>query len=257
MPYNKSISLLSIVLLLVLLPACSSTGKQSTEEEIADVQLQLGVRYLAMEKLRLAKDHLEKAVNIDPDNAEAHNALAFLYEKIQSLLEAREHYESALDLSPEDTGVLNNFGRFLCEQGEYETGISYLQQAATNPLNSRQWLALTNAGRCEVGQDNLETAEAYFRQALQQDPTYAPALLEMQKLSYKKGDYWSAKGFLGRYLGVAKHTAESLWYGYQSERALGHRESAMEYKKSILEKFPLSDEAQQIKSARRNRKHGR
>ena len=68
----------------------------------------------------------------------------------------------------------------------------------------------------------------------------------MQKIAYEKGDFWAAKGFLQRYLSVADHTAETLWYAAQAERALGNKELAKQYKSLLLEKFPLSNEAKKI-----------
>ncbi|MGR9115496.1 MAG: type IV pilus biogenesis/stability protein PilW [Gammaproteobacteria bacterium] len=237
--------------------ACGTSGPSKDKKESADIHLQLGVRYLDMNKLSFAKEHLEKALEIDSDHTEALNALAFLYEKLKQPEEAEELYEDAIDTAPEDFGVQNNFGRFLCEQGKYERGLGYLKQAASAPLNSRQWLALTNAGRCELTQNHTDTAEAYFRQALQLQPFYSPALLEMQKLSYQKGEYWDAKGFLGRYLSVGKHTSETLWYAYQTERALGNRFAAENYRKMLLDIFPLSKEAKQIRSVRKNLTNGK
>ena len=129
-----------------------------------------------------------------------------MYEKLNQSDEAKDHYETALDLTPDDLGVQNNFGRFLCEHGELEEGMALLSEASSNPLNDRQWLALTNAGRCQLSMGQKQQAENYFRQALQLNNTYAPALSEMQKIAYEKGDFWAAKGFLQRYLGVAAHT---------------------------------------------------
>ena len=210
-----------------------------------------------MNRLSVAKEHLEKAHDLDSGNAEVLNALAFLYEKLRQPEEAKVLYEDAFDSAPENLGVLNNFGRFLCEQGEYGRGMSYLKQAISSPLNNRLWLALTNAGRCELAQGHDDAAEAYFKQTLQLQAFYAPALLEMQKISYKKAEYWRAKGYLGRYLSAGKHTAETLWYAYQTERALSHSSAAEEYRKMLLETFPLSEEAKQIISARKNLKNGK
>jgi type IV pilus assembly protein PilF len=69
----------------------------------------------------------------------------------------------------------------------------------------------------------------------------------MQKMSYLSGEYWAAKGYLQRYLSVADHTSGTLWFGMQTERALGNQALAKEYQNLLLEKFPLSDEAKQIK----------
>jgi type IV pilus assembly protein PilF len=240
----KTINRFALVLLVAALSAC---GLGNTENENSgDIHLQLGVRYLGMNKLELARDNLLQALKNNSNNAQAHNALAFLYEKLNQYDNANKHYEIALDLISDDLGVQNNFGRFLCKRGEFEKGMDLLTQASSNPINDRQWMALTNAGRCQMAMGQKQQSENYLRQALQLNSSYAPALSEMQKIAYEKGDFWAAKGFLQRYLGVADHTSETLWFAAQAERALGNKELANEYKKLLLEKFPLSNEAKKI-----------
>jgi type IV pilus assembly protein PilF len=211
------------------------------------VHLQLGVRYMNLNKLEVAKENLQLALKKDPDNAQVHNAMAFLYEKLNEYDKAKDQYQTALNLTPDDWSVQNNFGRFLCDRGEFEEGMALLTQAISTPLNDKQWLALTNAGRCQMAMKQQQKAKAYFKQALLLNNSYAPALLEMQEISYQSGEYWAAKGYLQRYLSVAPHTSGTLWFAAQTERALGNAELAKEYQNLLLEKFPLSDEAKQIK----------
>jgi type IV pilus assembly protein PilF len=232
-------------LLFTILVGCGSSSVTKSDDP-GDIHLQLGVRYLSMNKLELAKENLLLALKINSDNAKAHNALAFLYEKLNQPELAKQHYETALNLTPDDLGVQNNLGRFLCEQGSLEAGMALLTRASTNPLNDRQWMALTNAGRCQLSLGHKQLAENYFKQALQLDNSYAPALSEMQKIAYQNGNYWAAKGYLQRYLGVAIHTPETLWFASLVEHALGNKELAKEYKNLLLEKFPLSNEARKI-----------
>ncbi|MDD5274328.1 MAG: tetratricopeptide repeat protein, partial [Methylovulum sp.] len=65
--------------------AIAVAGCATTEEkkEKTDTYLQLGVRYMTMNRLELAKENLEKALASDPNSAPVHNALAFLYERIE------------------------------------------------------------------------------------------------------------------------------------------------------------------------------
>jgi type IV pilus assembly protein PilF len=245
--FSKKMKQLIALVLSGLLAACATS---SSNREASDNYYQLGVRYLNMNKIELAKGNLERSLEKDSSNAQAHNALAFLYEKINQYEAAEDQYEAALNLAPDDLGALNNFGRFLCEHGKQERGMALLTQAISAPLNDKPWMALTNAGRCQLEIKNRQAAEDYFRQALQLNPVYAPALLEMQKVSYQKSDFWAAKGYLERYLGVAEHNSESLWLAMQTERALGNEKVAEKYRIRLLEKFPLSDEAKKIKPAR-------
>jgi type IV pilus assembly protein PilF len=241
---------LFICLLLAFLTACaSSTENKINSDDSAEVHLQLGVRYMDLNKLEVAKENLQLALKKEPDNAQVHNAMAFLYEKLNEYGNAKDQYQTALDLKPDDWSVQNNFGRFLCDRGEFEEGMTLLTQALSNPLNDKQWLALTNAGRCQLAMKQQQKAKAFFKQALLLNNSYAPALLEMQKISYQSGEYWAAKGYLQRYLSVGSHTSGTLWFAAQTERALGNAQLAKEYQNLLLEKYPLSDEAKQIKPA--------
>ncbi|MGJ0484871.1 MAG: type IV pilus biogenesis/stability protein PilW [Methylomicrobium sp.] len=236
------------------LSACSWFNGESDNRnatQVSETYYQLGVRYMDLNKLEEAKANLERAIDEDSHNAKAHNALAFLYERLRQYDDAQDEYETALKIKPDDFGTLNNLGRFWCEHGQPEKGLALLINAGDNPMNEHQWLALTNAGRCELTQNHNAEAETFFRKALDLNNSYAPALAAMQKISYQKNDLWPAKAFLARYLSVAAHTPETLFIGYYTERAMGNKTSAEEYRTLLLEKFPNSSEAKKIRSAHR------
>jgi type IV pilus assembly protein PilF len=238
-----------VLLLAMTLPACSWFSNSPTEKP-TDIYLQLGIRYMDLNKLELAKENLQKALEKEPNNARAHSALAFLYEKINHLDEAREHYETALGLSSDDIGIQNNYGKFLCDRRQFERGLGLLAQATSNLLNDRQWMALTNTARCHLGLGQRPQAVALLKQALDMNGQYSAALMEMQKISYQMGEYKAAEDYLQRYLGGAKHTPDTLWVGLQTEQALGNLSLANEYRALLLDKFPNSNEAKQVAGLR-------
>jgi len=223
-------------------------GDAEKKKQLADIYLQLGVRYLNLNKLESAKENLEKVIEQEPKNVQAHNALGYLYERIERYPEAKGHYQKALDLAPDDISIQNNFGRYLCERREFNEGTQLLNKAVANLLNDRAWIAMTNLGLCQLGMGDQQKAKHYFKDALQLNPNYAPALKEMQKFSYQSGEYWAAKGFLQRYLQQASHTPDTLWIAAQTEQALGNLNLADEYRRELLDKFPLSPEAKQIQA---------
>jgi type IV pilus assembly protein PilF len=235
----------AFVLLSLSLSACSWFSNGPAEKP-TDIYLQLGIRYMDLNKLELAKENLLKALDKEPNNARAHSALAFLYEKINHFDEAKRHYETALSLSSDDIGIQNNYGKFLCDRRQFDRGLAMLTQASSNMLNDRQWMALTNAARCHLGMGQRPQAVTLLKQALDMNSQYSAALLEMQKISYQMGEYKAAEDYLQRYLGEANHTAETLWIGIQTEQALGNLSLANEYRNLLLDKFPNSNEAKQV-----------
>ena len=237
---------LIFITLLFELSACSLlTDKKAPDTNSADIYLQLGVRYLNLNKLESARENLQRAIELDPKNAQSYNAFAFLNEKLNKIEEARSHYQKALALMPEDLGTQNNYGRFLCEQGEIDEGMALLRTIAGNALNERPWLALTNLGRCYMQLGNYGDAQIYFAQALQLNDSYAAALLEMQKVYYRQGRIAEARSYLQRYAQISEHTPESLFIAAQIELAAGNRALAKHYENLLLTKFPLSSQAKQ------------
>ncbi|MEY4718190.1 MAG: type pilus biosis/stability protein PilW [Pseudomonadota bacterium] len=238
---------ISLVASCGLLPDFGKDSMSSADK--AQLNLQMGVRYMEMGMLDVAKEKLEQSASDDSKNTDIQNALAVFYERIKNDEEAKDHYESALNQDPDNFVTQNNFGHFLCERGDFTKGMKLLQDALNSPMNNRTWMALTNMGVCLIRQNDSLKAEGYFRQALQVNPEYAPALQEMQKISYHHQQFMSARAFLERYLSVSKHTAETLWFAFQTERALGNAQAADDYKQQLLTLFPASKEAFDVKTA--------
>jgi type IV pilus assembly protein PilF len=254
MPRNCRRSLIAAItgLLAMSFTACSwfSSSSSPSSEKPSDIYLQLGVRYMDLNKLELAKENLEKALEKDRTNARAHSALAYLYERINHFDDARRQYENALSILPDDISIENNYGRFLCDRREFDKGLGYLKAATSNMLNDRVWIALTNSARCYLGMGQRDQAAQNLQQALNQNGNYAPALMEMQKISYQSGEYRAAQDYLQRYLGQEGHTPGTLWIAIQTEQALGNNSLANEYRTLLLDKFPTSNEARQISGIR-------
>ena len=233
----------------VFLSACISNKKPHeplSKEKESELYQQMGVRYLEMNMLKEAKEKLEASVEADSNNSEGYNVLGVLYERLKQYEAAGTAYERAVNLNNDDASIFNNYGRFLCERGDYQSGMKYLKQALDLPLNNRKWFALTNIGRCELIQDDNALAEGYFRQALLKNKTYSPALLEMIKISYRTGKYMSVRAFVERYLAVSRHTSATLWHAMHAEKMLGNQQLSEKYKGQLINDFPVSDEAQKV-----------
>ncbi len=248
----KHLGKIGIVLLVsVLISACGlipDFGSDSmSHAEEAKLNMQMGTRYLELGMLEDAKEKLDRALDLDSGNADIYNAMGIFYERIKEYDKAADSYESAMSKGPDNFDIKSNYGRFLCERGDFKKGTVILQDALDAPMNNRQWFALTSMGICYAKQNDLARGEDYLRQALQLEADFPPALLEMQKISYQNRQYMSARAFLERYLAVGKHTPETLWLAFQTERSLGNKKTAEDYGQQLISQFPASKEAQQIK----------
>jgi type IV pilus assembly protein PilF len=249
----RKIVLISINILLCFgLIACNQTTDGSGSaavrptagtNDIAAVNLNLGVEYLRLGEYEKALSKLEKAREADENYPPTYNTLGVLYQRLGDKVKAEAYYQHALRLNSSDPPTLNNYGRFLCQEGRYDEAEATFLKAAQNPLYSTPEIALSNAGTCAMAQGNLDTAERYFRSALEKNPRVAVALLQMAQISYTNASYLSARAYLQRYLEIGKHTAKTLWLGINIERELGDKNLLASYELLLKNKYPQSKEA--------------
>lgn len=124
------ISALSIAIL--CMSACTVTHQATSERDLsaaAELNRQLGLAYLQQNDWLRAEDRLMLALQQDPQSASILNALAYIFQNTQRISLAQFYYEKAQRLQPHDPELLNHFGAFLCQQGDYTQGIAILQQA--------------------------------------------------------------------------------------------------------------------------------
>lgn len=225
---------------------CAATpgpGPGTAGDELAEINTQLGIGYLQEGDNETAMRRLQRALEIDRNYAPAHSAIAVLYQRLGETDKAAHHFERAVRLNPKDSGSLNNYGQFLCQQGRSAEAQAMFQRALENPLYPTPEAAYLNAGTCALRDQDTATAEEMFRRALQVNPRMPAALLQMSTLSYEQQRFLPARGYLQRYLEVGPHTAQSLWLGIRVERQLGDRDAVASYSLMLRRNFPDSPEA--------------
>lgn len=241
---------LLVTLMIFVLSACAGTPEKQEDDQnmkrASRANVQLGVAYMQDNSLETAMIKLKKAIEQDPNSLRAHDAIAVLYGRIDENKLAEKHFKKALSLDPKDSRTHNNYGLYLCQTGDYVKADEEFNKAAGNPLYSGRIAALTNAGVCANKIPDPEKAEQYFRAALEKDPVYVPALLNMVRTSYEQGNYMSARGYLQRYEQVAPYSAESLWLGVRVEDALRDRDASGRYALLLKNNFPDTTQAKRL-----------
>lgn len=237
--------IVTVLMALLLLPACSSTPEKSDSEnrKAAETNTALGRQYMDRGQYEISLEKLKRAVSYDNTYAPAHTMLGVLYETIGETDSAENEYRLAVKHDPTDGDVNNNLGAFLCGIGKRKEADQYFQAAVKDPFYSTPEVALSNAGSCALAQGDLDKAEEYLRESLRIDARLGGSLLSMSEVSYRQGSYLRARAFLQRYEAVAPATRESLDLGLRIETELGDERAVEEYKKELRDKFPGSVQA--------------
>jgi Tfp pilus assembly protein PilF len=102
-------SMLVIMATLVVVLGCRSSANTASSE----TQRQFGVRMAKMNLWREAMFRFKRAVEINPEDAEAHNNLAVALEAIGDFDGAAKEYREAMRLDRSNQHIQKNYSRFV------------------------------------------------------------------------------------------------------------------------------------------------
>ncbi len=238
-----------LVMLLVLFVAGCAANKEQIEKDnrIAETQVRLGIGYMQKGDLKYALEKLDRALEVAPNFAPAHNAMALLMIRLARYDEADIHYKRAVALQPEDGVVLNNYGAFLCDHNRYPEAYEKFEKAAKQPLYKTPALAYENAGLCAVREGNLDKAEQSFRQALKVDGSLTVSMINLARIGLQKKNYLLGRAFIQRFEALASHSAATLALAIEIERGMGNEAQVASYSEMLRSRFPDSEQATQLK----------
>lgn len=216
-----------------------------------DVYVKLAIAYMREGHLDVALKKAKQALSVEPANAEGHNVIALLYDRLGERDLAERHFTRSLKIDSKNSYVLNAYASFLCQQERYKEADQYFMKALDNPLYKTPEVALTNAGICAARNQDPEAAEGYFRRALTFNPDFSLALIQMAQITFKGGENLSSRAYLQRYLAQSRPTPASLWLGIRNERLLGDQDAVSSYSLMLKNNFPDSREVQLLRDLER------
>ena len=117
--------------------------------------------------------------------------------------------------------MLNNYGAWLCQQGQAAESLIWFDRAQRAPGNPAVAEAQANAGSCALDAGQFERAERDLRAALATLPGNPVALEAMAQLSFRQGRYMEARAFAERRIAAAPATRSVLQLASQIEARLG------------------------------------
>ncbi|MCW3148559.1 type IV pilus biogenesis/stability protein PilW [Stutzerimonas stutzeri] len=245
-----------LFLLACLMAGCVSSGNVDplkTEEgrqQARDAYIQLGIGYLQQGAASRAKTPLRKALELDPRSADAHAALALVFQTEMENDLADKHYREAL-ANRKDARILNNYGSFLFEQQRYAEALERFTEASEDNLYTERARVFQNMGMTALKLNQPELAEKYFTRALRLDSRQPGALLELALLAYEAKQYVPAKDYYDSFSRLSEQNARSLLLGIHLAHIHGNRDKAASLALQLKRLYPGTAEYQQYLSEQR------
>lgn len=233
------------VFLITLLTACATQNTSTpvrpegfNADEAAKTRVSLGLTYLKNGNYSQAKANLDKAMEFAPRLGDAHFAMAYYYQQVSEWEVAREYYEQALKLDRNNPDLINSYGAFLCEVGEFQDANEYLLKAANSHHYSRSAETYENLAICRHRQGLLNEAMGYLRTALKHQPGRARSWYMLVELMIAKQQWQEAKVAYRQYEKVVPVTADTLRLAIEIENGLGNRKVAQGYRDMLTRLYP-------------------
>jgi type IV pilus assembly protein PilF len=188
------------VVVISLLGGCASqeTIKKRTRE--SDGYYQQGLSFLGSDQQR-AFVAFQRAVQVNPDNYDAHYALGNIYHQRKEYAEAEREFRSCIELDSHSGDALNYLGRTLIDLNRLPEAIEMLRRATALPLYGTPDMAYTNLGYALYRQGDLPGAIRAFQDAAKVDPPNVPRALlylEVGRLYMKQGEDGKAREALAQ-----------------------------------------------------------
>lgn len=236
-----------------VLSACISSGNKaplSTEDgrhQARDAYIQLGIGYLQQGVTEQAKMPLQKALEIDPNSADAHAALALVFQNELEPELAEQHYRKALSQG-KSTRIQNNYGGFLFEQGKFKEAYAQFSEASQDTMYSGRSRVFENMGLAALRLNDKEQAMQHFERSLRLNPQQPRALLEMGTLLFERQEYVPAQRYYEAFTQLSEHSARSLLLGARLARVFQDRNQAASLGLQLKRLYPASPEYKQYQS---------
>ncbi|AAZ25201.1 type IV pilus biogenesis/stability protein PilW [Colwellia psychrerythraea] len=219
---------------------------QANRDEMAATRISLGLGYLKMGDMSQAKLNLEKAKKFSPNLVQVHTAFAHYYETVGEGTLAIESFEQALSIKADSADTLNNYGVFLCRQGNVAAAEVQFLKAIAVPSYLLVSESYENLASCYLQNDNFEKAEMYLNKSIYHSPNRTSTLFQMVRLQYAMGNYKEAKRYLQKFeRSTQRFTANSLSLAYKLYWKLGQRRTARNYANMLVKMYPQSWEGKQ------------
>jgi len=231
----------------------SAAGTPDDERSYREFQLAASLRDEG--QTASAIEHLRKALELDPENAEAHLLLGFIQMERRTYQNAEPHLATAIKLLEKQqrggstlAEARNIYGLCLIELGRYDEAVVVLRESATDELNTAPHLAWGNLGLAQFNLAEYQDTVTSTMEAVRIQPRFCVGYYTMARAFWHLQQLKDAERALVGALEADPSCSKTVelqgaWRLRGEVRArLGHRRDAVADLERCVELDPYSND---------------
>lgn len=235
-------------------PAATPNRWQQDPEEIARARTGIAAEFIRDHKLDDAQRQLDQALKSYPNYAPAYDMMGVLLQQEGSplnLQKAESYFKKAIALDKNFVQAHNNYGVYLSQMKRYREAITQFEIAGSTLGYEGRASALENLGRTALKINDKSLARQSFFKALEANRQSVIARSELVDMLLADNQALQAKSLhddLTLLLGKNNFDPRTLLQGVRIAKALGQNADQQKFAQQLFDKFPMSDEARQVKT---------
>ena len=257
-PSHRFILYVCTLLLAGLMAGCVTTtdsrfAREEDKDQAVANYVQLATAYLSQGNYERSRRHLERALDLRPDDAAALATQGLLMQAEGEPALAEESYRRALRSDGNYTRGRVFYGAFLYGQGRFDEAQDQFQRASRDTGYSDRAAVFYNLGRASERTGDVEVATAAYQRALELGRNDPRAMLALSRVLVEAGDYSAASGHYTRLTGLMQrspqlgHTPESLLVGIRIARHFNNYDQESSLALLLRNRYPDSEEYRKYK----------
>lgn len=244
---KNSFSLLLTGVVLLLLAGCVTevTGGRQLDvdpEKAKNSHIELGLVYLRQGDRDRARMNFQKALQFDPDSAEALHGMAMLFQMEKELALAEQFFKKSIRENRQFSRARNNYGVFLSRQERYEEAYEQFRLAAANTDYDRRADAMVSAAVTARKLGKTDVVEEFLERSLALNSSNPNAVEELVDWHFSQGEYEQAQTYLNYYRRIGRANARILWLGVRLSQIANNTDSEASYVNALRNMFGDSEE---------------
>lgn len=236
------------LVLLVVLAGCVTTetggfSDKKDPKKAVELSVQAARNYIREGNWEAAKRHLKTALEIDDNNAEAHESLAQVFWQTGEIEQADIHFRRAISQDGKSSRVRNNYAAYLYQQKRYRDAADQLDVVCQDLLYDKRPAAFLNLGMARMKLKDYSGAKQALERAQLMERDNPAIVLQLAEANYRLGNYDRSKELFDAFRKDVKHqTPGSLWLGIRLADRAGDHNAQASYALALKNLYPRSEE---------------